>query len=694
MKDTLKNFNRVYERPLRAGRTRLLGLAVAAALLAPVAPTFAQADGTATALEAREAFRKRDRTRLAALRATAVGERHTLAPWVDYWDINSRLGTVQKDEVEAFYQRWPGSYVEDRFRNDWLLELGRRRDWPTFAADYPRFRMNDDREVICYQVLTEHLAGKAVRDEARKAWFAQKDGDEGCALLASTLYQAKVFTANDVWRRARAAADANKPRAARLAVQLVDAGSVGELGDVFDNPARFLAKRRAPADKAQADRATQELVTMALMRLAASDPDAAVNLLNTSWQDALRPQQAAWAWAAIGKQAAMRLMATAPSYFQQAELMATKADGETLWADETLAWKVRAALRANNGQPRWQQVNQAINAMDEREQKDPAWIYWKARALLALSRDSADSAALATQGREMLESIAGQYHFYGSLAAEDLGRPIPMPPIPAPPTPAERDAAASNPAIVRALLLISLGLRSEGNREWNFALRAMDDRALLATAALACDRTLWDRCINTSDRTKVEVDMSQRFPMPFRKEALPRAKEVGVDPAYVYGLIRQESRFIADAKSGVGAAGLMQLMPATARWTARKVGLAFTPDMVTDRDVNLRLGMTYLKLVQDDLGGSQPMAAAAYNAGPGRPRRWREGPRLEPAIWIENVPFAETRDYVKKVMSNAIYYSALISSPQATTAPSLKARLGRYIGPRESGLPAPDTELP
>ena len=138
----------------------------------------------------------------------------------------------------------------------------------------------------------------------------------------------------------------------------------------------------------------------------------------------------------------------------------------------------------------------------------------------------------------------------------------------------------------------------------------------------------------------------------------------------------------------------MQLMPATARWTAKKTGTPFTQDMITDRDMNLKLGMSYLKLVLDDLGGSQAMAAAAYNAGPGRPRRWREGPRLEPAIWVENVPFSETRDYVKKVLSNATFYSALLNNPNATQAPSLKARLGRTIGPREAGQPAPDAELP
>ena len=137
--------------------------------------------------------------------------------------------------------------------------------------------------------------------------------------------------------------------------------------------------------------------------------------------------------------------------------------------------------------------------------------------------------------------------------------------------------------------------------------------------------------------------MTQRFPTPFRREVTARAGEIGLDPAYVYGLIRQESRFIMDARSGVGASGPMQVMPATARWTAKKIGLPFTLEMIADRDTNIRIGTAYLKLVLDEFGGSQALAAAAYNAGPGRPRKWRDGPVLETAIWAENIPFPETQ---------------------------------------------------
>ena len=177
--------------------------------------------------------------------------------------------------------------------------------------------------------------------------------------------------------------------------------------------------------------------------------------------------------------------------------------------------------------------------------------------------------------------------------------------MPTPPTSAERELARRNPGFERALLLIGIGLRNEGVREWNFTLRGLGDRELLAAAQLACEREVWDRCINTSDRTRVEVDMAQRFPMPYRKDVVAQAREIGIDPAYIYGLIRQESRFIMDARSHVGASGLMQIMPTTARWTAKKIGLDYKPAMITDREVNLKLGTAYLKLVLDDFQGSQ-----------------------------------------------------------------------------------------
>ncbi|MCW5667626.1 MAG: transglycosylase SLT domain-containing protein [Piscinibacter sp.] len=663
-----------------------MGAGLLAALVLVTLPAARAADGDNLIVDAREAWRRKDGPKLATLRSAANALRHPLAMWVDYWELNNRLAQAQQDELNAFYARWSGTYVEDRLRNDWLLELGRRRDWANFAVDQPRFRMNDDREVSCYALLIQHQAGKDVREAALSAWLAQRDADEGCGLLAQTLVEARRFGALEVWRKARVAMDAGRPRAVRQAVALLSPGLATSLGEITDNPARYLAKSASAAQRTAA-----ELTTLALLRMAANDPDAAAAQLNERWERALPPDLAAWAWAGVGKQAALKLLPDASDHFRRAELRAGRGDAEPDWPDEMLAWKVRAALRADGGRPRWQQVVKAINAMSAAEQRDLAWVYWKARGLKALAASSQDGEGMAALAQDMLAGISGPLSFYAKLAAEEIGDPLVLPPKPAALTEAEVAAAEQHPGLTRALQLIALGLRSEGVREWNYSLRGMGDRELLAAAQRACDREVWDRCINTSDRTRGEIDLEQRFPTPFRRDVQSHAREIGLDPAYVYGLIRQESRFVMDARSSVGASGLMQIMPATARWTARKIGMDFTAEQITDRDTNLRLGTSYLKLVLDDFEGSQAMAAAAYNAGPSRPRRWREGPVLEPAAWAENIPFNETRDYVKKVLSNAAIYAALLGSEPA---PSLKARLGRSIGPREGPAPAIDKELP
>lgn len=247
----------------------------------------------------------------------------------------------------------------------------------------------------------------------------------------------------------------------------------------------------------------------------------------------------------------------------------------------------------------------------------------------------------------------------------------------------------------RGLYAIAIGLRSEGNREWNYSTSlhtpgGMNDRELLAAADMACQREVWDRCINTSERTKEAFDHAQRFPMPLRETVVRKAQNIHLDPAFVYGLIRQESRFIMDARSHVGASGLMQIMPATAKWTAKKIGLTgFTPKQINDLDINVTIGTAYLKMVLDDFEASMPLAAAAYNAGPSRSRNWRNGPVLEAAIWAENIPFNETRDYVKKVLSNTTNYAAILTGqPQ-----SLQARLGS-VGPSISQMAAMNKDLP
>ncbi len=684
-------------------RAALLSCVVACLALTALAAG-AQPAGDEIILQAREALRIKDKAALVKLRSAALAINHPLGAWAAYWELGNRLGDAQQAELDAFYARWPGTYVEDRLRNDWLLELGRRRDWANFRAEFPRFRMNDDREVTCYWLLTQHLDGQNVRAAALPVWQTLRDADDGCALLGRTGVEARVFNPADAWQAARLAVEGNRPRTARNAAALAHPAAAEAVTELFRDPARFL---NHPATVGL----QRELAVLGLMRLAAVEAEGAAAQLENTWQRQLSPSQAAAAWAHVAKQAALKQQPLAAAYAERAwklRAQAARTGHESEWSDDLLAWHVRAALRLPaKDSTRWPLVARAIAAMSATEQRDSAWAYWRARAAEALAAPGPAGDAARAEARLALQALATQNGFYAKLATEDLGQKVALPPTPPALSSAEIQAANSHPGLTRGLQLIGLGLRNEGVREWNFSLRGMADRELLAAAQRACEREVWDRCINTSERTRSEIDIAQRFPTPFRDSVRAKAREAGLDPAFIFGLIRQESRFITDTRSHVGASGLMQLMPATARWTAKRIGLDYRADMINDRDVNLRLGATYLKLVLDDFGGSQPLAAAAYNAGPGRPRRWREGPPIEPAAWAETIPFAETRDYVKKVLSNAVDYAlvlnqgvagsqglAPIAASSAAADPSIKARLGPAVGPRDASVPANENNLP
>ena len=635
----------------------------------------AQNKGDELILDMHQASRKNDKSRLAALLPQVRG--HVLEPLAAYWELRARLDTAPDAEIRSFLSAYAGSYYEDRLRNDWLLQLGKRRDWATFTAEYPRYRMRDDREVRCYALATEAMNSKAkVADEAKRLWYALREADDGCTYVADHLHSGKQIKGVDLWRKARIAMDANRPRPAKDAVDIEAPRLSEQVTLIHADPAKYLDKRIIAITRNR-----KELAVLALIRLAASNPDEAAERLDKHWDLMLSAEERHWTWGVIGKQAAQKLQDNAATYF-------AKVQKDSDLNDDLLGWKVRAALR----QGQWRQVLSATQAMSPESQKDPTWVYWRARALLATA---ASDAAQTQEAQSLLRSIASVRGFYEQLALEDLGQPITVPERPAALTPQEKAAALINPGLQRALYAINIGLRPEGNREWNYSTNlhtpgGMNDRELLAAADLACQRQVWDRCINTSDRTRDLIDFEQRFPMPLREIVVRRAEQIKLDPAYVYGLIRQESRFIMDARSHVGASGLMQVMPATAKWTAKKIGMSnFTPDQITDREVNVAIGTGYLKLVLDDFEGSLPMAAAAYNAGPGRPRNWRNGPVLEAAIWAENIPFQETRDYVKKVLSNTTNYAAILTrQPQ-----SLKSRLGQ-VGPRTSPMAEVNKDLP
>ena len=636
-------------------RTRLAPLLLVFSLSA-----FAQ-DGDSAFLAARDAFRAGKIDKL----EQAIGQlgNHELAPYAENYRLRMWMDKGDPAGIRDFLRRNEGSYVAEKLRADWVRWLGKRALWSEVDAEYPGL-LAPEPDVTCYNL--QARTDRSVLAEAEKLWLTMLEPPEACRPVLDALVASQAKTADDVWARARRQVEINRPGQARTTLNYLPDSQVPDaraFDSALNSAMSYLVKQGAGNS-----RAGRELAAFAIARLAANDPRIAADELD-KLKNRLQDSERQWAWSQIALQGAKKHLSEAVGWYAQA--------GKTPLSDEGYQWKVRAALRAQE----WGVVRDTIQAMPAELAAKPEWIYWLGRALHAGGRT--------TEGNALFEKIAGQANFYGNLADEELGHTVLPPPKAAAATAEEQRAARDNPGIRRALAFFRNDMRTEAVREWNWALRGMDDRQLLAAADLAKRNQIWDRAINTADKTKNEHDYSLRFLAPYGETVRPAAQNQSLDDAWVYGLMRQESRFITSAKSNVGASGLMQLMPATAKWVAKKIGLRdFSQGKVHDTETNVLLGTTYMRLVMENLDNHPVLASAAYNAGPGRAKKWRADRPLEGAIYAETIPFSETRDYVKKVMSNAVYYSALFNGKPD----SLKARLGT-VGARTADAPK-DADLP
>jgi len=594
-------------------------------------------------IDLREAARKNDVFRTQQLSANLAN--YPFDDYVAYFRIKPQLfdsaGGPRNDysadtQVVAFLNQYQGTALADRMRNDWLLVLGKRKDWARFDAEYAKFVLDDDTQVKCYSLLSKLSQGEnptKLAIDSRAILLDPSYFGQACQELVPSLVVAGGMTPSEAKAIGRAASERG-----------------------FDTMAKRLG----------GDDPIGEIV-----RAAKADPSKAYrDFLQTSSRYSKENQ--AVAWGVIGQFLAKKLDPNADDAYRLQQALGYN----ELLSVESQEWKVRAALRAKD----WVLVKNAIDGMNPViRSKDPAWTYWYGRASKAEGQDA--------KAKDSFEMIADQYNFYGQLAREELGKSNHAPGR-TKVTESEIDAMASHKGFIRGERLYAMNLRFEGNREWNWELRNMTDKQLLAAAEYAKRVNLYDRVVNTADRTKQEHDFSLRYPTPYRDELSPIARQIDLNLAWAYGLIRQESRFIMNASSSVGASGLMQVMPNTAKYVAKKIGMTnYTNDKLTDTNTNLTLGSNYLNMVLIDLDGSWVLASAAYNAGPSRSKAWREkltGP-TEGAIFAETIPFNETRTYVKNVLSNANYYSSVMNGQ----AQSLKQRLG-VITPKA----ATQSELP
>jgi soluble lytic murein transglycosylase len=611
-------------------------------------------------VSAQEAYKKQDLPKLQTYAQEMKAQGDILAPYADYWIILLKLSSASNKEISDFIQRYEDLPFADRVRGEWLKQLGKRKDWQNYFAELPKFK-RDDAGVNCYTMQGQANLGFGTDAERlRNFWLVSTDLPSNCTLLFDSMFQAGVLTEDDAWARFRLAMQDGKISVAKAVsryIEAIDANNIKLIDRVYQNPQQVLEKQTI----LYSTRFGRALNIYAIDRVTRTQPSLALDIWQTH-QAKFNAEEQGYMWGRLGLHAARRHDPNAAKWFALSN--------DTQLDNEQMAWRVRTALRAQN----WKAVLSGINAMPASEQEVAAWRYWKARALKQLKEVPAANAIFVPLSRE--------HNYYGLLATEELGDLMSTPGTVYKPSDEELKLMAMRPSIQRALALNEQGFRWEARAEWAWALRDMDDKQLIAAAEVAFRNDWIDVAINTSEKTQLTHDFALRFPTPYRDMMQTYVKENALDEAWVYGLIRQESRFIGVAKSSAGASGLMQVMPATAKWIAKRLGMTgYTPGMITQLDTNMKFGTHYMRYTLDQMNGQALMATAAYNAGPSRPKRWAGPHTLEGPIYADTIPFTETRDYVKKVMANAYYYAQQMGH---RTKP-LTQRLGSVPGNLSSG---------
>ena len=635
-----------------------------------------------TFIAARRAYDKKDALALSANLQQLQANHYVLAPYADYWLMLLQLEQTDNATMLAFLAQYQDLPFADRLRGEWLKSLAKHQDWTTFYAEYPNFK-RDDVAVSCYaadgvyqantgQMPDKQVPGKQEIDKekaeiaAKALWFVAIEQPTNCNQLFDHLQQTGVLTEADIWARFRLALQTNKINLAKgILGRLSTVASVANiklLDRVNDNPALALSKKIIT----NKTRYGRELNLFALDKLAQTSSTLALTAFTPLMDNFTKDYQAVF-YGRLAYFSAKRLELDALIWYKKS-LSLTDAPpinqlitNKSTLDKEQLAWFVRIALRQND----WASVLTAINLMTADQQQESAWRYWKARAYKETNQ--------LLEANKLLATLATERHYYGWLAQDEIGDAMSNPPTFYKASDAEIEAIATLPAIARSEVFQRLEMRWDAKAEWAWATRDFDDKQMLAAAEYASRKQWHDLAIITADKTISLHDYELRYPTPYRNLMKASANNQALDEAWVYGITRQESRFMHYAKSGVGAAGLMQLMPATAKWIAKRAGWdSYNNSMIHDLETNIQLGTYYLRYTLDLMGGKPIMATAAYNAGPSRAKKWLASTPLEGAIYAESIPFTETRNYVQKVMANAHLYATRLG----LKATSLKQRLG------------------
>ena len=610
------------------------------------------------AASARAADRKIDQYRqdylnaLAALRSGDLGRfrqlegklnGYVLQGYLQYYYLKDRIPSTPASTLSAFITQNQDAPIGNMLRQKWLRYLVKRDNWKTFIEEYQD--VDQDSALNCDRLaylLRKTKRRTALMTEIGQLWLTGNSLPDACNPVFATWRRAGDMTSSKVWERIRLAM---KQRDLTLAAQLKwdlpakDQVWVDRWLAMYRNPQHELNNIRYPVETPLA----RDIIRQGVVRLAYIDPAEAMK----TW-DALRlkyqffGEDDNYVLRRVGILAAQDHLPQAVGWLSRASV--NPGDGSLR------RWRVRAALRVG----KWHTALRFIADLAHGEQRQDEWRYWKARML---EKVGDEAAAL-----QIFSELAKERSYYGFLAADRLGRRYAMQRERIQATPEEISAMLAQPSIQMAKELFELGETVDARRQWAWATRNMNSRDLQVAAVLAREWGWYDRAILTAARSDDLNDLGLRFPVLYRNMIETNAQDNGIDPSWVYGILRQESAFMTDARSDVGALGLMQLMPRTGWLAGLRIHLFVRSDSaILNVANNLRLGTSYLKTVLDDTGGHEVLATAAYNAGPNRIMQWLpQSGKLDADAWVDTIPYRETRNYVKNVMAFSTVYAYLL----------------------------------
>jgi len=575
---------------------------------------------------------------------------YPLEPYLAYDELTARLKSASNDEIEKFLAEHGDLPQINWMKLRWLRWLAERGEWQTFINYYDPALNFTELDCLYGQYQLSHGMRAEGNASAEKLWLVGKSQPNACDPLFERWAADGHLTEQKRWQRAKLAAEA---RNYGLVTHLIKSmPTLGNHGKTLLQVAQKPELLKQTARFTQTDPAMADVVGLGLRRLARQDPEAALRLLDSY---AARMKFSSEEQVAIAREIGLTL---AKRFDPRALQVMAKYDPEL--RDNTVSeWRARLLLRLG----RWDEANQLTRRMPAELGNTNRWRYWQARSLQLAQPNSQEPKAL-------YQSLAKERDFYGFMAADQVQAPYQLNNKPLALNPKTVQKVRNSAAIRRALEFHARGQIADGRREWYNVSRLFSRDEMVAQARLAYDMGWYFPAIRTISQAQYWDDLDVRFPMPHREQLVRAAKSRDIHSSWVFAITRQESAFMADAKSQVGAMGLMQLMPATAKETARRFGIPLSsPQLAYRPEVNIQLGAAYLSQIYGQFNGNRVLASAAYNAGPGRVRQWLRGAdHLSYDVWIENIPFDETRQYVQNVLSYSVIYGEKLNAPQPLVA--------------------------